>query len=266
MKPILFDLGRFQLHSFGLMVALGFLCGTWLAARRARVAGLDPAAIQDIVFPWLLVGGLLGARILYVVSYWDHDFAGKPWTDAFAIWKGGLVFYGGLIGAVIAGVIGIRRRGLPLWRTADALTPGLALGHVFGRLGCLLNGCCFGRTCTLPWAIHFPDSHETHGAGLHPTQVYEALLNLALCAALVWWHDRRRRFDGQVFALYLLAYAVIRSVCEVFRGDYAYLGTPKSALFTPGQSTSLLIFAAGVVAWLFLSRRRTAAVPTTPHP
>lgn len=255
MKPILFDFGRFQLHSFGLMVALGFLGGTWLAARRARVAGLDPAAVQDIVYPWLLVGGLLGARILYVVSYWDRDFAGHPWTDALAIWKGGLVFYGGLIGAVAAGVVGIRRRGLPLWRTADALTPGLALGHVFGRIGCLLNGCCFGNACTMPWAVRYPDGHETHGAAVHPTQVYEALLNLALCGLLVWWHDRRRRFDGQVFALYLMAYAVVRSVCEAFRGDYVFLGAPKSGLFTPGQATSVGIFAAGVVAWLVLSLR-----------
>jgi phosphatidylglycerol:prolipoprotein diacylglycerol transferase len=254
MKPVLFEVGSFQLHAFGLLVAMGFLSGTWLAGRRARVAGIDPAAIQDIVFPWLIVGGLVGARILYVLSYWDRDFAGHPITDAFAIWKGGLVFYGGLIGASLAGIVGMRLRKLPLWKTADCLTPGLALGHVFGRLGCLFNGCCFGRACDLPWAIRFPADHSTHGLPLHPAQLYEAGLNLALCGFLVWWHDRRKTFDGQVFSLYLLAYAVIRTVCEYFRGDYAVQSTPASGIFTPGQSTSALILVVGIALWIVLRR------------
>lgn len=262
MKPILFDFGAFQLHSFGLLVALGFISGTWLAARRAKVAGIDPIAIQDIVFPWLLVGGLVGARILFVISYWDREFASRPLSEAFAIWKGGLVFYGGLIGATLAGIVGVRRRGLPLWKTADALTPGLVLGHVFGRLGCLLNGCCFGRTCELPWAIRFPADHSTRGLPVHPAQLYEALLNLALCGFLVWWHDRKKRFDGQVFALYLLTYAVIRTVSEYFRGDYAVQSTPAAGVFTPGQSTSALILAAGIGLWIAL--RRLPKVPPSP--
>lgn len=261
MKPVLFEIGTFQLHAFGLFVAMGFMAGTWLAGRRARVAGLDPAAIQDIVFPWLLLGGLIGARILYVISYWDRDFAGHPITEAFAIWRGGLVFYGGLIGASLAGIVGMRLKKLPLWRTADCLTPGLALGHVFGRLGCLMNGCCFGRTCDLPWAIHYPGDHATHGHGVHPAQLYEAGLNLALCVFLAWWHDRRKTFNGQVFAIYLMAYAVIRTVCELFRGDYSVESAPASGIFTPGQSTSAVIMGAGIALWFILRR-----LPQTPAP
>jgi len=150
LKPILLELGSFRLHSFGLLVALGFLAGSWIASRRGRAIGLDPQAIQDIVFPWLLMGGLIGARILYVLSYWQRDFAGQPLVEVLAIWKGGLVFYGGLIGATIAGAIGIRRKGLPLWATADCLAIGLALGHFFGRLACLLNGCCHGAFASRP--------------------------------------------------------------------------------------------------------------------
>jgi phosphatidylglycerol:prolipoprotein diacylglycerol transferase len=260
MKPILFEIGPFRLHSFGLMVALGFLAGTWIATRRAKSVGIDPNAIQDIVFPWLLVGGLLGARVLYIISYWDKDFAGQPLTELFAVWKGGLVFYGGLIGATIAGIMAVVRKKLPLWTTADCLTPGIAIGHVFGRLGCLLNGCCYGRTCEIPWALHFSKDHPTGGLPVHPAQLYEAGLNLALCGFLVWWHQKRRAFEGQVFAIYLVAYSFIRAFSEYFRGDYAVKSAPANGVFTPGQSTSVLILAAGIGLWIYL-RSRKQAVP-----
>jgi len=259
MKPILFELGGFRLHSFGLLVAMGFLAGSWIASRRGRAMGLDPQAIQDIVFPWLLVGGLIGARILYVLSYWQRDFAGQPLSEVLAIWKGGLVFYGGLIGATVAGAIGIRRKGLPLWATADCLAIGVALGHVFGRLACLLNGCCYGRACTLPWGIRFPADHSTGGVAVHPSQLYEAGLNLLLCGGLIVWQAKRRHGRGQVFALYLMAYALIRSFTEYFRGDYGMQSAPAAGVFTPGQATSLWIAAAGIALWFF---RRPRTEPT----
>jgi phosphatidylglycerol:prolipoprotein diacylglycerol transferase len=259
MKPILLDLGGFRLHSFGLLVAIGFLAGSWIASRRGKSLGLDPQAIQDIVFPWLLLGGLIGARILYVVSYWQRDFAGQPLTEVVAIWKGGLVFYGGLMGATVAGVIGIRRKGLPLWPTADCLAIGVSLGHVFGRLACLFNGCCYGRTCTLPWGIRFPADHSTAGVLVHPSQLYEAALNLLLCGGLIAWQSRRRHVSGQIFALYLMAYAGIRSFTEYFRGDYGIQSAPAAGVFTPGQSTSLWILAAGVALWFFQKTRPTSS-------
>jgi phosphatidylglycerol---prolipoprotein diacylglyceryl transferase len=257
-KPILFEIGGFRLHAFGLLVAVGFMVGSWLAARRARAVGIDPVAIQDVVFPWILVGGIVGARLWYVVSYWDRDFAGQPWTEIVAVWRGGLVFYGGLIGASVAAIIALRRKKLPLWRTADCLAPAIAIGHVFGRIGCVLNGCCYGRVCDLPWAIRYPGDRIAGGQPVHPAQLYEAGLNLVLCLALVWWHPRRR-FDGQVFALYLLAYAVIRTISEYFRGDYAFVSRPGAGQFTPGQTTSLLILATGAVLWWALRGRPVKA-------
>ena len=259
MKPILFEIGSFQLHSFGLLVALGFIPGTWIASRRAGTVGLIPRSIHDLVFPWLLVGGLIGARILYVISYWDRDFAGKPLLEAIAIWRGGLVFYGGLIGATLAGLIGIHLKKLPLWKTIDCLAPGAALGHVFGRLACLLNGCCYGRTCDLPWAIHLPSDHASAGLPIHPAQLYEAALNLILCGVLVFCHARQRFLEGQIFALYLMIYAMVRTVSEFFRGDYAVQSAPASGVFTPGQSTSAFIFVAGITLWFV--RARLAASP-----
>ena len=157
---------------------------------------------------------------------------------------GGLVFYGGLIGASAATLIYVWRKRLPLWKIADALAPSIALGYVPGRIGCLMNGCCYGKPTDLPWAIHFPGEHETQGIGVHPTQIYDSLLNLVLYLTLAWLY-RRKKFDGQVFAAYLVGYAVTRSFVEMFRGDYAvrYLG----GWATPAHWASLVVLAAGLI-------------------
>lgn len=261
MKPILFHLGDFAAHTYGVLVALGFITGMWAASHNARRSGLDPELPYELA-PWLVFGGLGGARVLYVLSYWSRDFAQAPWWEPLAVWKGGLVFYGGLLGAAAATSFAVLRRGLPYWRTADALMPGLALGQAFGRLGCLMNGCCYGLPTTLPWGISFPRGHETfpenavRAIPVHPVQVYEALLNFALFGALTWLH-RRPRSEGQLFPTYLVSYAVIRSFCELFRGDYGFASAPARGQLTPGQWTSLLTFAAGVVMWAILRRRGT---------
>jgi phosphatidylglycerol---prolipoprotein diacylglyceryl transferase len=263
-KPVLFQFGNFAVHTYGVLVALGFFTGLWVASRLARRSGMNPDLPYELT-PWLVFGGLGGARILYVASYWSRDFAGYPWWEPLAIWKGGLVFYGGLIGATIATSAAVLRRHLPYWKVADILMPGLALGHAFGRIGCLMNGCCYGARCSLPWAIHFPRGHETFpiratdAIPVHPVQLYEAGLDLVLFALLAWLH-RRRRFDGQLFSIYLLGYAVIRTFCELFRGDYAYGADPLAGRFTPGQQVSLFVFAAGVVIWFV--RRNAPRAPT----
>lgn len=262
MKPILFHLGSFPIHTFGLLVALGFLAGLWAAAWNAKRAGLNPDVIHDLA-PWLIIGGLVGARVLYVASYWQRDFAGQPLAEIFAVWKGGLVFYGGLIGATLAGIFRLRQLKLPLWTVADCLAPGIALGHVFGRLGCLMNGCCYGRAADLPWSIRFPRGHDTFpisvsaATPVHPAQIYEAVLNLAFFGGLMWFFGRRR-FQGQLFVIYLAGYAVIRSVAEFFRGDYAVISNPGAGVLTPGQWTSLLILGLSASLWWILRAPRRA--------
>lgn len=173
------------------------------------------------------------------------------------IHHGGLVFYGGLIGAIISGILFIRLRKLPLWAMSDVLAPSIALGYVFGRIGCLMNGCCYGAACHLPWAIRYPAGHETHPVGgeaipVHPTQVYDSLLNLVLYAGLAWLY-RRKKFDGQVFAVYLVGYAITRSTVELFRGDYPQL---YAGWITPAHIVSALILAAGAGLYLYLPRKR----------
>ena len=251
MHPIAFELGPLTIHWYGVMVALGFLAGLWTAGRRAMQTGIAAEKIIDLG-PWLIVGTILGARTLYVISYWREFFAGKPIAEIFMVWKGGLVFYGGLVGASLACILYVRLKKLPLWKVADILAPSIALGYVFGRIGCLLNGCCYGRACSLPWAIRFPADHVTHGAPVHPTQIYDALDNFILYLLLAWLF-RHKKFDGQVFATYLIGYAVTRTIMECFRGDYA-TGHIHHGL-TPGELVSVPIFIAGLALAAVLSRR-----------
>ena len=207
MHPIAFDLGGFAIHWYGVLLAVGMLAGVWTATRRCVLDKLQPTVITDLA-PWLVGGVIVGARTLYVISYWDVQFAGKPLWHIFNLRSGGLVFYGGLIGAVAATYIYLKVKKLPVWKVADAMAPSIALGHAIGRIGCLMFGCCFGRVCDLPWAVQFPEGHPTHPDYLHPTQIYESLLHFALYLRLAWLY-RRKKFDGQVFGMYLVVYALI---------------------------------------------------------
>jgi len=243
------------------MMAVAFLAGLWTAMRRAKLANVSGDTIADVTL-WLMVGSILGARFVYVTTYWKQEFADQPFSEVFMIQHGGLVFYGGLIGAAIASIIYLRWKKLPVWKIADILAPSIALGSVFGRIGCLLNGCCYGRECDLPWAITFtnPQAREFSGTPLdtplHPTEIYDALLNLLLYLALGWLF-RRKKFDGQIFALYLIGYAICRSIVECFRGDYPP-DHIHDGIFTSAQLLSVPIFFAGIALAVVLSRRSKA--------
>jgi phosphatidylglycerol:prolipoprotein diacylglycerol transferase len=251
--PIAFKLGPLEVHWYGVFVAAGFLAGLWSARKRAARQGISADTIVDLSF-WILVAALVGARTLYVITFWRDEFEGKP-ISAIFLQRSGLVFYGGLIGAVLVAIVYLWRKKLPTWKIGDAMAPSIALGHAFGRLGCLMTGCCYGRACELPWAIHFPEGHATHGTGVHPVQLYESLLNFALWAWLEWFY-RRKKFDGQIFASYLLVYAVLRAVVEMFRGDYAVRSA--GGWITPGQTVSaLILIAGGILYWRLSSARST---------
>lgn len=254
MHPEALHLGSLSIHWYGILLALGFIAGVWTAGRRGLRAGLDPGVISDLTM-WLLVGGVLGARVLHVITYWERDFAGKPLIEVIAIWKGGLVFYGGLIGAALVGTAFAIWKKLPWFKTADALAPSIALGSVFGRLGCLMTGCCYGAKCDLPWAIRFPAEHETGGVPVHPTQLYDSFANLLLYVGLAWLY-RRKKFDGQVFGVFLVSYAALRFTVEIFRGDY---GNQRWGAFTPGQAVSLVVLLAGITILVVLRRKTTGA-------
>ncbi len=248
--PIAFQLGSLTVHWYGVLMALAFLAGLWTASRRALRERIAPEKILD-AGPWLIVGAILGARTVYVTTYWKEQFADQPIQEIFMVQHGGLVYYGGLLGAALGGVLYARIKKLPLWKLADILAPSIALGYVFGRIGCLLNGCCYGRVCQWPWAIHFPQGHETYPNGVHPTEIYDSLLNVVLYAALAWLY-RRKKFDGQVFAAYLMCYAVTRSIVETFRGDYTAVHLHGG--LTPAHLVSIATFGAGLALFRFLPR------------
>jgi len=242
------------------MIALAFLVGLWTATLRARRENISGQQIADIVL-WLMVGSIIGARFVYVATYWQEEFAGQPFIEIFAVWHGGLVYYGGLIGGIFACIIYVRWKKMPLWRTADILAPSIALGSVFGRVGCLLNGCCYGRPTSLPWAVTFtnPQAHDFSGTPLnvplHPTQIYDGLLNFILYGFLAWLF-RRKKFNGEIFSTYLICYAIMRTIVECFRGDYT--GLHYHLGLTPAQWISVPMFIVGLALAAILSRRPEA--------
>lgn len=257
MHPIAFKLGSFSVHWYGVMMAVAFLLGLWTASRRGVRDGLVPEKVLDIG-PWLIIGTIIGARTLHVVTYWKEEFADKPIWEIFMVQHGGLVYYGGLIGASLACILYVRFKKVPLWKMADILAPSIALGYVFGRIGCLLNGCCFGKACDMPWAITYPAGHETHPVNaaaipVHPTQIYDSLLSLGLYLGLAWLY-RRKKFDGQVFATYLVCYAVTRSIVETFRGDYTEPHLHGG--LTPAHLISIGIMLAGVALFFVLPKAK----------
>jgi phosphatidylglycerol:prolipoprotein diacylglycerol transferase len=227
MHPILFEipkidfgnwvLGPIPIRMYGLMIGIGFLISMYLASRQARKEGLDPDRILDMGV-YLLLAAIVGSRILYVLTNLQ-EFSRNP-LDAFAIWKGGLVFYGGLLAAVPTGIWYVRKHRLPVWKTADIMAPYIALGHGFGRLGCFFAGCCFGAPCSGSLCITFSDPHSLAplGVALVPTQLLESGGEFLIFGMLLLVR-RARKFDGQVFWFYPLFYAVLRFIIEFYRGD-----------------------------------------------
>jgi len=249
MHPILFSVGPFTLRSYGVMMALSFLLGLGLANVLNRREGRSFDELLDLG-TWIMLWAVLGARILYCIVEWPQ-FQAQPWT-VFAVWQGGLVYYGGLIGAALTAYGVMRFKGMPVWSYADVLAPGLALGQVTGRLGCFLNGCCYGRE-DHDLGVVFPALADN--VPHLPVMLYEAAFCLMLSGALFWFWGRKR-FAGQVFWVYVLAYAAWRFGIEFLRGD-PERGVLVSSALSPSQWISLLglVLAAG---FLFTFSRRPA--------
>jgi phosphatidylglycerol:prolipoprotein diacylglycerol transferase len=249
MFPVLIRIGPVTIHTYGFLIAMAFLLGLWLALRQAEREGLSKEKITDIGF-YALFAGIIGSRIFFIGTEWEH-FSDHPF-DMIKIWEGGLVFYGGVIFAIPVAVWYARKQGLLLWQTADIWAPSIAVGHAIGRLGCLCAGCCYGLPTDLPWGITFshPETLAIRGVPLHPTQLYESAAELLNFAILIMVR-RRKTFHGQLFWVYVMNYAVIRGVIEIFRGDF------DRGFILPGISVSQGISVAMfVTAIAFLMRLR----------
>lgn len=213
MHPILFEIGHFPIRSYGVMLALAFLVGISLSRYDARRVGVGPDAMSDLGF-WIILSAVIGSRVFYTIFY-DWTAVRQDPLEFFRLWHGGLVLYGGLVGSAIGGLLFLRLRRLPFITVFDLVSPATALGVGIGRIGCFLNGCCYGQVCALPIGVTFP---LVGPEPRHPTQLYESAAGFLM--AIVLWRLRTRiTRPGVMYTLLVVGYAVVRFAIEFVRGD-----------------------------------------------
>jgi phosphatidylglycerol:prolipoprotein diacylglycerol transferase len=237
MYPIPFHIFGFPVSSFGLMLALGFLVGTWIASRRMEELGIPPELASSMLI-YCMVGGVLGAKF-----YWAIDTAirapGAPFLQLL-LSRDGLTFYGGLIGAILGAVLGTRIHRIPILAFANSAALAAAIGQAIGRIGCLLVGDDYGRPTDLPWGIAFPEGAPPTLETVHPTQIYESVWLFGV-TALLW---RRRKQSPFLFGEYLVLNGVGRFVIEIWRVN------PRIGGLSEAQWIAIVLVVAGCVGWL----------------
>jgi phosphatidylglycerol---prolipoprotein diacylglyceryl transferase len=242
MHPVLFTIGSIKIYSYGVMLAIAFLLAFNLASRRCELFGVKKDSLNNLAII-LLISGITGARLLYVFSNW-HYFAASP-LDVFMISSGGLVFYGGLIFSSAAGIIYAKRAKLSILDAADLIIPFLALGHSIGRIGCFLNGCCFGKPTDSIFGICFP-----HSIGkVYPTQLFSSM-GLFFIFILLLYIQKKRVFKGEIISIYLILYGTFRFFIEFLRGDF------RPILYTLSLSQVISMFSvlSGVLLFYILKQ------------
>jgi phosphatidylglycerol:prolipoprotein diacylglycerol transferase len=258
MHPILFEIGDWPVYSYGVLLAAAYLAALQLAVVRARRQGIDGTKIMDLGI-YLIIAALVGAKAMLIAIDFRY-FVSQP-REILSLVRAGGVFYGGLIAALAVAIWLVRRYDLRLWTTADLFAPGIALGHVIGRFGCLLAGCCYGRPTSVPWAITFTNPAAAANVGtplgvpLHPTQLYDAGAELLILIVLLLTERRGRQFSGRTFWLYVLLYGISRFIIEFYRGDDrgVILGVSTS------QFVSLVAVPVAIAMLLRLRSRAAAA-------
>ena len=242
MHPSLFAIGPLKFHTYGLFVALGILAAFWYLTKRAAGIGMSRESMTDLVLA-VTISGFFGARLLYVI--YEFDYFKKAPLEIFAIWNGGIIFYGGLLGGLLGFVFFSRTTDLPALKALDLLMPAGALAQGFGRIGCFFNGCCYGKETSSPLGIVFPFDISP----LHPTQLYESAFCFLLAGFLAFFYSRNKDKAGATSFLYFTLYPAGRFVIEFFRNDMSRL----SFGLTLGQWMSAGVFL--LTASVFLVRR-----------
>ena len=262
MYPELFRIGSFPINTYGVFLALAFLCAILITVKLGQRDGLPRERLYDLSL-WMLLASLIGSKILMLFT--EPEYRDRPLQLlSLDFLRSGGVFYGGLLGAIIAGYLLMKRYRLPWWKTADACAPGIAIGNFFGRQGCFAAGCCWGKPTSLPWGVKFSElGHEITGVPidqhLHPTQLYESFAMLLVFFFLLWLH-KRRRFSGQVILAYALLYSIVRFAIEFVRDDPRgdILGLTTLTGLSTSQMISLVV---GVTALILLiARNRSSRV------
>jgi phosphatidylglycerol:prolipoprotein diacylglycerol transferase len=253
MYPILYQVGPFEIRSYGVMLAISFVAGTWLARHRARRAGMDTTLKMD-VYLFIVIASLVGSRVQFMLENLV-TYSSAP-SRALRTWEGGLSMQSGVILAILAVFFYVRAKGESFARAADVLAPSVALGACLTRIGCFLNGCCFGGVCSLPWAMAFPRTSEAGmqfpGIAIHPTQLYLSLSGLAIFVTLLAVEKRSSGY-GRIFGLFLILDSTAR-----FAVDFIRYYDPSSTVFTISSVaiSHYQIISAGlfVAGWYFLWR------------
>jgi phosphatidylglycerol:prolipoprotein diacylglycerol transferase len=270
MQPILFEIPSVGLRvtGFGVMFLLACSGALGLTLWRARREGLDTEAVYELAI-WIFFGGVVGARIVYILQ---NPAEMKSVADFFRVWRGGIVFYGCIFGGLIGTLIAWSRKPFPFLRMADAVALALAWGAGMGRIGCFLNGCCYGEITesrcavtfpagSIPWYDHVERGLITPLAAcslpVHPTQIYAAFSGFGLLILMVAYHSRRR-FDGEVMTIFMVGYATTRFWVETLRADQ-----PTFMLgLTFSQAVSLIVLASGIAAWFWLNAGKPRPIGT----
>lgn len=240
--PVLFNIGDYAVHSYGVMLAVAVMAGALVSERQAGRRGIDPDFVLNLTII-LVITGVIGSRIAYVLIEWPR-YAGEP-AAIFRIWDGGLSYYGALVAGLPLVWLYSRAKGVRFGETADVVALGLAAGYPFARIGCFLNGCCYGKPADLPWAVVFPFD----GIPRHPTQLYAVVIGAVIFLALQYF-NKRRQFPGQLAYLYVVFYGAYRFGIEFFR-----VSPPAGTYLTIGQAFSLA--AAGIALILLILRLRS---------
>ena len=254
MLPRLFHLGNFSLPTYGLLVSIGVLLGLWVSVRNSEKQGIDPEHAWNLGILVVLCG-IVGAKILYIVNDWGYYTAHPGEIFSFATLQAGGVFSGGFIGASVAAVWYMRKHHMPALATWDAFVPGLALGHAIGRVGCFAAGCCYGKPTTHFWGVTFTNPLARTwvgtplGVALEPTQLFESAVELANFFVLMWLF-KHKKFDGQVLGAYLFLYGIARFFLEYLRDDPGR-GSVFGGLMTGTQLIAIgLVLTGGFIWWL----------------
>jgi len=243
--PILFRIGKVNVYSWGFMLAIAVIVAIFGISKMFEKEGYEKDTALDLIIITVL-SGLLGARLLYVLIYqWDM-FTNNPLV-VFSLTNGGfsgLVWYGGFFGGLIAFVIYIWKKNLSFWKIADIFAPFTALGYGIVRIGCFLNGCCYGKVTDSAFGVVFP---YVDAFPRHPTQLYSSAANILIFIFLMWYLPRKK-FDGQIFLIYLMTYSIYRFVVEFFRANLVMYGPLSTS-----QTYSVVLFVAAVLLYWWRS-------------
>jgi len=262
MHPVLIDFGRFALPTYGALVALAVVVALWTVKLRGDRAGLDGGRLVDLCL-WVVIWALIGSKVTLVLVELPRYLA-HP-RELVGVVRAGGVFLGGFLTALATGVVLVRRYRMEWLPTLDVIIPSLALAHAIGRVGCLMAGCCWGKACSLPWAITYQDPRAAANVGtplgvpVHPFPVYEGLFDLALYAVLARLYWRRPR-PGVVFALYLVLYGLGRFLLEFTRGDAAR-GFPFGGVLSTSQLIAVAMVVAGTAMLAAVTRSDAETAP-----